>query len=103
MNLVSVEVVRADGSKSVVTGSVFGSVPHIVRVNDYVLSFKPEVNRYARTRTRLYCLASHLTACICVCGPTQGNYILTFCNDDKPGVISEVLQVLATSNVNVAR
>jgi len=103
MNLVSVEVVRADGSKSVVTGSVFGSVPHIVRVNDYVLSFKPEVNRHTRTRTCTHCLASTPHRLYLWCGPTQGNYILTFCNDDKPGVISEVLQVLATSNVNVAR
>jgi hypothetical protein len=64
MNLVSVEVVRADGSKSVVTGSVFGNVPHIVRVNDYVLSFKPEVtviraHVHVHTASRI-----HLTACI---------------------------------------
>ena len=74
-NLLSVEVTRADATRSVITGAVFGSVPHIVRVDDYVdlLSFKPE-----------------------------GNYILTFRNEDKPGVISEVLQILSNANVNVA-
>lgn len=36
--------------------------------------------------------------------PTQpeSNYILTFRNEDRPGVISEVLQVLNNANVNVA-
>ena len=74
-NLISVEATRADGTTSIVTGSVFGSIPHIVRVNNYVdlLSFKPE-----------------------------GNYILAFRNEDSPGVISEVLQVLQQANVNVA-
>ena len=74
-NLVSVEATRGDGSTSIITGSVFGNIPHVVRVNNYVdlLSFKPE-----------------------------GNYILTFRNEDSPGVISEVLQVLKQANVNVA-
>ena len=42
LNLVSVEVTRADGSSSVITGSVFGSVPYVVRLDSYVdlLSFK---------------------------------------------------------------
>jgi hypothetical protein len=41
-NLLTVEAVRADGHKSRITGAVFGSVPHIVQVDDYVdlLSFK---------------------------------------------------------------
>ena len=69
------QVTRADDTKSIIAGAVFGSVPHIVRVDDYVdlLSFKPE-----------------------------GNYILTFRNDDRPGVISEVLQILSNAGVNVA-
>jgi UTP:GlnB (protein PII) uridylyltransferase len=32
----------------------------------------------------------------------ESNYILTFRNEDRPGVISEVLQVLNNANVNVA-
>lgn len=32
----------------------------------------------------------------------EGNYILTFRNEDRPGAISEVLEVLHGANVNVA-
>ena len=32
----------------------------------------------------------------------EANYILTFRNDDRPGVISEVLQILSNAGVNVA-
>ena len=32
----------------------------------------------------------------------EGNYILTFRNEDTPGAISEVLKVLADAGVNVA-
>eukprot|EP00596_Hydrurales_sp_CCMP1899_P002228 CAMPEP_0119039938 /NCGR_PEP_ID=MMETSP1177-20130426/9717_1 /TAXON_ID=2985 /ORGANISM="Ochromonas sp, Strain CCMP1899" /LENGTH=514 /DNA_ID=CAMNT_0007004491 /DNA_START=290 /DNA_END=1834 /DNA_ORIENTATION=- len=75
MNLLSVMCTREDGTKSVVTGAVFGSIPHIVQVDDYSeqLSFKPE-----------------------------SNYVLTFRNEDRPGAISDVLQVLNNANVNVA-
>ena len=74
-NLVSVEVSREDGSNSKVTGSVFGSTPHIVQVDEYkdLFAFKPE-----------------------------GNYLLTFRNDDKPGAISKVLEILSNANTNVA-
>jgi predicted amino acid-binding ACT domain protein len=63
------------GTKSIITGAVFGSVPHIVQIDDYMdtLAFKPE-----------------------------SNYVLTFRNEDRPGVISEVLTVLNNANVNVA-
>ena len=32
----------------------------------------------------------------------ESNYILTFRNDDSPGVISQVLQILHNANINVA-
>ena len=62
-NLLSIDVEREDGSKANITGSVFGNVPHIVKIDEYsdLFSFKPE-----------------------------GNYILTFKNEDRPGAISEV-------------
>jgi hypothetical protein len=49
------------------TGAVYGNIPHIVQVDDYKeqISFKPE-----------------------------SNYILTFRNEDRPGAISDVLQVI---------
>lgn len=75
-NLVSVTVLAEDGSQACkVTGAVFGSTPHIVSVNDYsdLFAFRPE-----------------------------GNYILSFRNDDRPGAISEVLEILHDANVNIA-
>ena len=74
-NLISVEVERQDGTKSKITGAVFGSTPHIVQVDDFSdqFAFKPD-----------------------------GSYILTFRNDDRPGAISEVLEILHNVNVNVA-
>jgi D-3-phosphoglycerate dehydrogenase len=74
-NLVSVEVEREDGTKGSITGSVFGSVPHIVHIDQYtdLFSFQPE-----------------------------GNHILTFRNEDRPGAIAEVLEILYSANVNVA-
>lgn len=74
-NLVCVEAEREDGSVSLVTGVVLGSSPHIVQVDQYmdVFAFKPE-----------------------------GNYILSFRNQDRPGAIKEVLVHLAQSNVNIA-
>lgn len=74
-NLLSVEVTREDGSSGVVSGVVFGSTPHIVTVDDYsnLFAFKPD-----------------------------GSYILSFRNEDRPGAISEVLEVLNNVNVNVA-
>lgn len=74
-NLVSVDVTREDGSKSRITGAVFGSVPHIVHIDQYsdLFSFQPE-----------------------------GNHILTFRNEDRPGAIAEVLEILHSANVNVA-
>lgn len=74
-NLVSVEVTREDGSRGRITGSVFGSVPHIIHVDEYsdLFAFQPE-----------------------------GNHILSFRNDDRPGAISEVLEILYSASVNVA-
>lgn len=74
-NLLSVDVLRADGTSSRVTGAVFGSAPHIVKVDEYsdLFAFRPE-----------------------------GSYILTFRNDDRPGAISQVLEVLHNDSVNVA-
>jgi len=74
-NLVSLDVKRADGTNTRVTGAVFGSTPHIVQVDQYkdIFAFKPE-----------------------------GSYILTFRNLDVPGAISEVLTILHNANINVA-
>ena len=62
-NLVSVEVTREDGSTSVISGVVFGSSPHVVRVDEYrdLFAFKPD-----------------------------GSYILSFRNEDRPGALSQV-------------
>jgi D-3-phosphoglycerate dehydrogenase / 2-oxoglutarate reductase len=74
-NLLSVDVEREDGTKSSITGAVFGNAPHIIKVDQYSdsFAFKPE-----------------------------GNYILTFRNADRPGAISEVLEVLHLAGVNIA-
>jgi hypothetical protein len=62
-NLVSVEAVWEDGCESVISGSVLGTTPHIVQVDNYqdAFAFKPE-----------------------------GNYVLTFRNEDKPGAVLQV-------------
>jgi len=74
-NKLSLEVTREDGSSNTVGGVVFGSTPHIVRVDDYsdLFAFKPD-----------------------------GSYVLSFRNEDRPGAISEVLEILSSVNVNVA-
>jgi hypothetical protein len=74
-NLVQVEVLREDQTTSKITGSVFGSTPHIVQVDEFkdLFAFRPD-----------------------------GNYILTFRNQDKPGAISKVLEILANARANVA-
>eukprot|EP00607_Mallomonas_marina_P007374 CAMPEP_0182421296 /NCGR_PEP_ID=MMETSP1167-20130531/6624_1 /TAXON_ID=2988 /ORGANISM="Mallomonas Sp, Strain CCMP3275" /LENGTH=482 /DNA_ID=CAMNT_0024598285 /DNA_START=303 /DNA_END=1751 /DNA_ORIENTATION=- len=74
-NKVSVQVTREDGTSNTIGGVVFGSTPHIVRVDDFadLFAFKPE-----------------------------GSYILSFRNEDRPGAISEVLDILHNVNVNVA-
>jgi D-3-phosphoglycerate dehydrogenase / 2-oxoglutarate reductase len=75
-NLVTVTGHYDDGKIYKVSGSVFGSTPHIVHM-DYggetsPFSFKPE-----------------------------GDYVLMFENDNKPGVLRDVLAVLRQSDVNV--
>lgn len=74
-NLLSVEVTREDGTRSQITGSVFGNEAHVVQVDNYsdLFSFKPE-----------------------------GNYCLSFKNQDRPGAISQVLEILHANNVNIA-
>lgn len=74
-NLVTVEAERADGTKCSVTGAVFGDAPHIVKVDHFadLFAFKPE-----------------------------GNYILSFRNQDRPGAVKEVLAILHNSSVNIA-
>jgi D-3-phosphoglycerate dehydrogenase len=73
LNLVSVHVTREDGSESTVVGCVFGATPHIVSIDTFEFTFKP-----------------------------QGNYVLTFKNEDKPGAVLEVLKVLHNDSVNLA-
>jgi hypothetical protein len=65
-NLVSVEVTREDGSKGSITGSVFGSVPQIVQIDQYsdFFSFQPEGNHILTFRNEVggrldSCIASH--------------------------------------------
>ena len=74
-NLISVCVEKENGTTNTITGSVFGRVPHIVQVNEYVdcFAFEP-----------------------------AGKFMLTFENEDRPGAISEVLEVLHQAGVNVA-
>eukprot|EP01038_Epipyxis_sp_PR26KG_P013374 gene13374-17934_t len=74
-NLVSVEATREDGSTSTIIGAVYGSTPHIVKVDEYddLFAFKPD-----------------------------GSYILSFRNEDRPGAISEVLDILHRENINIA-
>lgn len=74
-NLLQVIVERENGSTSSITGSVFGNQPHVVQVDGFrdIFAFKPE-----------------------------GNHILTFRNEDRPGAISQVLNILHKANVNIA-
>uniref|UniRef100_A0A7S0SV03 D-3-phosphoglycerate dehydrogenase n=1 Tax=Chromulina nebulosa TaxID=96789 RepID=A0A7S0SV03_9STRA len=74
-NLLSVVATFEDGSVNQITGSVFGSIPHIVQIDEFkdLFSFQPE-----------------------------GKNILTFRNEDRPGAISEVLNILSLANINVA-
>jgi ACT domain len=103
-----------------VSGAVFGSVPHIVQVDDYSeqLSFKvtahspvPNICIHNLSFFSVLCatlpcesVTFALIALVVLLPHTQpeSNYILTFRNEDRPGVISEVLQVLNNANVNVA-
>eukprot|EP00600_Ochromonadales_sp_CCMP1393_P001691 CAMPEP_0174983164 /NCGR_PEP_ID=MMETSP0004_2-20121128/16966_1 /TAXON_ID=420556 /ORGANISM="Ochromonas sp., Strain CCMP1393" /LENGTH=532 /DNA_ID=CAMNT_0016235335 /DNA_START=245 /DNA_END=1843 /DNA_ORIENTATION=- len=74
-NMMSVLAEREDGTSMKISGVVFGNVPHIVQVDKYSdsFAFKPE-----------------------------SNYLLTFKNEDRPGAISEVLEILQGANINVA-
>lgn len=74
-NLISVLAERDDETTTKITGAVFGQTPHIVKVDNYsdLFAFKPE-----------------------------GNFCLTFRNEDRPGAISEVLDILSRANVNIA-
>jgi len=76
-NLLSVEVTRKDGTRTKIKGAVFGNTPHIVQVDDF----------------------SDLFAFRLIEGPS---YILAFKNQDRPGAISEVLEILQRANVNIA-
>jgi D-3-phosphoglycerate dehydrogenase len=71
-NLISVDVELENGTKTNITGAVVGSVPHIVKVDQMEATFKPE-----------------------------SNFIVTFRNEDRPGAILEVLNVLSREKVNV--
>jgi len=73
-NLVSVKVTLENGKEHVLTGSVFGSDAHIVQIDTYQ-SF-PALK-------------------------LQGT-LLSFRNQDQPGVIAEVLGLLSEENVNIA-
>jgi len=76
-NLLSVEVTREDGTRTKIKGAMFGNTPHIVQVDDF----------------------SDLFAFRLIEGPS---YILAFKNQDRPGAISEVLEILQRANVNIA-
>mmetsp|Transcript_14613 Transcript_14613/g.19225 ORF Transcript_14613/g.19225 Transcript_14613/m.19225 type:complete len:972 (-) Transcript_14613:126-3041(-) len=73
-NLVSAKVLLDTGDCHVITGSVFGNDPHIVQIDDFKSfpAFRPTGS------------------------------LLTFKNDDRPGAVSEVLELLTLDNVNVA-
>lgn len=72
-SLVSVTVEMQNGSETNITGTVFGNTPHIVRLDNSEVSLKPE-----------------------------GNYMVTFENQDRPGAISDVLSMMSREQVNVA-
>ena len=74
-NLISLIATRKDGTITRITGSVFGTIPHITQIDDYqdLFAFKPE-----------------------------GSHVLTFRNEDRPGAVGEVLTILSEAKVNVA-
>jgi len=74
-NLVSAVLTLENGETHVLTGSVFGQEPHLVQLDGYrsFPAFRP-----------------------------SGGTLLTFVNDDRPGAISEVLELLGAESVNVA-
>ena len=55
----SLQVTREDGTETTVVGCVFGATPHIVKIDTFEFTFKPE-----------------------------GNYVLVFKNEDTPGTWS---------------
>lgn len=73
-NFVSVQVTRENGQVNVISGSVFGSTPYIVGIDNRYdfFAFKPD-----------------------------SNYVLTFRNEDKPGSLTRVLELLHSSEVNI--
>lgn len=79
-NLVEVVVWRADGQTSRITGAVLGDAPHIVQVDQYreLFAFKPDLERGG-------------SSCV-----------LCFRNDDQPGAVSQVLEVLHAAQINIA-
>mmetsp|Transcript_6186 Transcript_6186/g.6459 ORF Transcript_6186/g.6459 Transcript_6186/m.6459 type:complete len:575 (+) Transcript_6186:102-1826(+) len=74
-NLIKLKVVWEDDTMNTITGSVFGNTPHIVGIDQVYdnFAFKPE-----------------------------GSYLLTFKNEDKPGAVLKVLDLLHAGNVNIA-
>ena len=73
--LMSVDVTTRDGKHHTVTGSVFGEEPHIVQIGDHA-AFPPFV--------------------------PEGS-LLMFSNEDRPGAVLGVLDVLRGFNINVAK
>jgi len=76
-NMIYVSVKKSNGSEMTIAGVVFGNAPHIVHVDDQrnltaPFTFKPE-----------------------------GNYLLMFENQNQPGILKDVLNILTMSNVNV--
>ena len=74
-NLLSVRVEKEGGKTTTITGAVFGNTPHIVQVDEYKDSFAFE---------------------------PSGRCMIAFENDDTPGAISDVLEVLQRAEVNIA-
>uniref|UniRef100_A0A7S2V587 phosphoglycerate dehydrogenase n=1 Tax=Fibrocapsa japonica TaxID=94617 RepID=A0A7S2V587_9STRA len=74
-NLVSAKVRLEDGQEHVITGSVFGTQPHLVQIDNFLSfpAFTPE------------------------------GTLLMFKNQDRPGVISSVLQTLTDHNINIGK
>lgn len=75
-NVVSVKATRLDDSVTEITGSVFGTLPHLTQVDDFKDSFAFQ--------------------------PSESKHLLTFRNEDRPGAISQVLSVLSKEHINVA-
>lgn len=74
-NLIKLKVVWEDDTMNTITGSVFGNTPHIVGIDQVYdnFAFKPE-----------------------------GSYLLTFKNEDKPGAVLKILDLLHAGSVNIA-